>query len=169
MRRLVLLGPVVALAITGCGGSASGKPAIAASTSSTRVTAASGRSPGALISTRSLPGLGSVLVTGQGRTLYLFVSDGHRKVTCVNTCAQLWPPVKVVGGQKPAASGHAKPSLLGADPDPEGGRVVTYAGRPLYTYIADSTSTSASGQGLNTSGGLWYVLSPSGQAITKAP
>ena len=52
---------------------------------------------------------------------------------------------------------------------PEGGRVVPYAGWPLYISIADSTSGAASGQGLDTNGGLWYVLPPSGQAITKAP
>jgi predicted lipoprotein with Yx(FWY)xxD motif len=77
--------------------------------------------------------------------------------------------VKPPNAQKPATSGQAKSSLVGSDPDSEGGRVLTYVGWPLYTYIADSTSSSASGQGLNTNGGLWYVLSPSGAVVTKTP
>ncbi len=37
------------------------------------------------------------------------------------------------GASKAAASGAVNASLLGSDPDPTGGRVVTYAGWPLYT------------------------------------
>ncbi len=123
-----------------------------------------------VVSTRKLPGLGTVLVNGQGRTLYMFVPDKDKKVTCVGTCAAVWPPLKLPAGTKPAASGAAKGSMLGSDSDPAGGRVVTYAGWPLYTYIADRKAGVATGQALNLNGGLWYVLSPSGKVIrTKAP
>jgi predicted lipoprotein with Yx(FWY)xxD motif len=121
------------------------------------------------ISTRTLPKLGSVLVNSKGRTLYMFVPDKRKKVTCVGTCAAVWPPVKLAKGQKPAASGRAKASLLGSDPDPAGGRVVTYAGWPLYTYVADTAPGMAKGQALNLNGGLWYVLAPSGKVIRKKP
>jgi predicted lipoprotein with Yx(FWY)xxD motif len=121
------------------------------------------------VSSKTVPGLGTILTNGQGRSLYLFVPDRRKQVTCVNICARVWPPAKLAAGQKATASGRAKPSLLGSDPDPEGGRVLTYAGWPLYTYIADSVPGSASGQGLSTNGGLWYVLSPSGQPITRTP
>ena len=106
---------------------------------------------------------------GRGRTLYIFRPDKRAKVTCVGTCAQLWPPVKLASGQKLTGSGQIRASLLGSDPDPEGGRVLTYAGWPLYTYIADSSPGAATGQGLDANGGLWYVISPSGAVITKAP
>ena len=62
-----------------------------------------------------------------------------------------------------------KQSLLGSDPDPAGGRVVTYAGWPLYTFVSDTAPGSATGQGLNINGGPWYVLSPSGQVIFRKP
>jgi hypothetical protein len=62
-------------------------------------------------------------------------------------------------------SAGVKASLLGSDPDPSGGRVVTYAGWPLYTYVADGSPGSHTGQGINLNGGLWYVMSPSGSAI----
>lgn len=110
-----------------------------------------------------------VLVDGQGHTLYIFVPDKHKQVTCLGTCAQIWPPVKLPNAQTPTTSGQAKSSLLGSDPDSEGGRVLTYAGWPLYTYISDSAAGQATGQGIETNGGPWYVLSPSGTVITKTP
>ena len=118
-----------------------------------------------VISTKKLPGLGNVLVNGQGRTLYMFVPDKQKKVTCVRVCARVWPPVKLPAGAKPAAAGSAKASLLSSDPNPSGGRVVTYAKWPLYTYVADKRAGVATGQALNLNGGLWYVLSPTGKVI----
>jgi predicted lipoprotein with Yx(FWY)xxD motif len=118
-----------------------------------------------VISTRNVPGLGYVLVNGQGRTLYMFVPDKQKKVTCVGVCARVWPPVRLPVGAKPAATGRVKASLLGSDPNPAGGRVVTYARWPLYTYITDRRAGIATGQALNLNGGLWYVLSPTGKII----
>jgi predicted lipoprotein with Yx(FWY)xxD motif len=118
-----------------------------------------------VISTRKLPKLGTVLVNSKGRTLYMFVPDKRKRVTCVKSCAVIWPPVKLPNGAKPTAAGKAKRSLLGSDADPAGGRVVTYNGWPLYTYITDTAPGQAKGQALNLNGGLWYVLAPSGKVI----
>src|ERR1700693_4550370 len=76
-----------------------------------------------VISTRTLPKLGTVLVNSKGRTLYMFVPDKQTKVTCVGACAAVWPPVKLPNGAKPLAKGKAKASLLGSDSNPAGGRV----------------------------------------------
>ena len=89
------------------------------------------------ISTRALPRLGTVLVDSKGLTLYMFVPDKRKRVTCKGTCAAVWPPVKLPKGAKPVAGGKATQRLLGSDPNPAGGRVVTYHGWPLYTYVAD--------------------------------
>ena len=118
-----------------------------------------------LVKTRKLGVLGSVLVDGRGRTLYMFVPDKRRRVTCAGTCAGIWPPLKLPKGAKPRAAGKVKPSLLGSDADPAGGRVVTYAGWPLYTYVADTKPGMASGQALNLNGGLWFVLAASGKVV----
>jgi|GEM_PF-6065284 len=40
---------------------------------------------------------------------------------------------------------------------------------PLHTYAADSGPGTANGQAVNANGGLWYVLSPSGNMITRTP
>ncbi len=133
--------------------------AIAAPTKST---------PSLVVSTRKLPGLGTVLVDAKGLTLYMFVPDKRLKVTCVRTCAAVWPPLKLPAHGKLVAKGAVKPKLLASDRDPEGGRVVTYHGWPLYTYVADRKPGVATGQAIDLNGGLWYVLAPSGKVI-KTP
>lgn len=120
------------------------------------------------VSTRSVSGLGTILVDSRGRTLYMFVPDKRKKVTCVSAaCLALWPPLKLPAGAKAVAAGKAKQALLSSDPNPKGGKVVTYARWPLYTYAGDTKPGQASGQALNSTGGLWYVLSPSGVVIKK--
>jgi predicted lipoprotein with Yx(FWY)xxD motif len=118
------------------------------------------------VSVASVDGLGPVLVNSEGKVLYTFVPDKAKKVTCVGGCAAVWPPLKL-SGSKAAGSGSVKASLLGSDPDPSGGNVVTYAGWPLYTYVADTGPGVANGQAKNLNGGLWYVISPAGTVIKK--
>jgi predicted lipoprotein with Yx(FWY)xxD motif len=120
-----------------------------------------------VISTRTVPKLGAILVDGRGRTLYMFVPDKRKRVTCVHVCAAVWPPVKLPKGAKARAKGKARPSLLGSDRNPAGGRVVTYHGWPLYTYVADTAKGQVKGQALDLNGGLWYVLSPAGKVLRK--
>jgi predicted lipoprotein with Yx(FWY)xxD motif len=120
-----------------------------------------------VISSRNLTGLGAVLVDGQGRTLYVFEPDHAKAVTCLGGCASVWPPVSLPGTTKPTASGQVKAALLTSDPNPGGGRVVTYDGWPLYNYVADPAPGSASGEGVISSGGAWYVISPSGAVIKQ--
>lgn len=120
-----------------------------------------------VVSTRTVAGLGTILVDARGRTLYMFVPDKRKRVTCVSTCARAWPPVKLSTGAKLVAKGKAKVKLLGSDRDPAGGRVVTYHGWPLYTFVGDKKPGQATGQALNVNGGLWYVLSPAGAVIKK--
>jgi predicted lipoprotein with Yx(FWY)xxD motif len=164
----VLILPAVALVIAGCGGSS--KTSSGSTPASTPSTATSAPATGGVkISTSTIAGLGPVLVNAQGRTLYTFAPDKDKKVTCVSTCAAVWPPAFLPSGKKPVAAGPVKQSLLASDPDPAGGRVITYAGWPLYTYVTDTASGQAAGQALNLNGGLWYVISPAGKVITKKP
>jgi predicted lipoprotein with Yx(FWY)xxD motif len=160
MKKLSI--PLLAsvLAVAACGSSSN----TTSSSTSTAKTPAKTASAVA-ISAKSEPGVGVVLVDSQGHTLYQFLPDGGKKVTCTGGCAGVWPPVMLPSGAKPIASGGVKASLLSSDPDPSGGRVVTYGGWPLYTYVADSSPGSHSGQGLNLNGGLWYVMSTSGKAV----
>jgi len=120
------------------------------------------------VQTRRIKHLGVVLVNSKGLTLYMFVRDHQKKVTCKSTvCVTFWPPLKIKKGQKPTAGGAARKGLLGTDSNPRGGRVVTYNRWPLYTYYLDKRPGQAKGQAKNLNGGLWYVLSPSGKIIKK--
>lgn len=107
-----------------------------------------------------------MLVNSQGKTLYVFKPDNARKVTCTGQCAAVWPPA-TLSGAKAKPAGAVKASLLSSDPNPSGGKVITYNGWPLYTYVTDTNAGTARGQGLNLNGGLWYVIGPDGQPITK--
>jgi predicted lipoprotein with Yx(FWY)xxD motif len=151
--------PLVALLAAACGSSSS------KTTTGAKTTHAAKSSGGATISTRTIKPYGAVLVNSAGHTLYVFAPDKAKKVTCVSACATIWPPAKLPSGAKASASGQVKSSLLSSDPDPSGGSVVTYNGWPLYSYTADTAPGVAHGQALNSSGGLWYVMSPSGTVI----
>lgn len=160
-RPLLTILGAAALMSAGCG--SSGSSTTVRSTSS-RQSAAGGS---AVIASRTVTGFGTVLVDGQGRTLYVFAPDHAKAVTCLGGCATVWPPVSLPGTAKPTASGAVKSALLGSDPNPGGGRVVTYNGWPLYNYVADPTPGSTSGEGVTSGGGLWYLISPSGTVIKQ--
>lgn len=167
----LLIMAAVAFAIAGCGGSSKSSTGSTAATAppAATTTGSAGSAGGVKISSATIARVGPALVNAKGRTLYVFVPDKDKKVTCVATCAAIWPPAFLPKGQKAVAAAGVKQSLLGSDPDPAGGRVVTYAGWPLYTYVTDTAPGDAAGQALNLNGGLWYVISPTGKLITKKP
>jgi predicted lipoprotein with Yx(FWY)xxD motif len=156
---LALALAVVILCACGCGGSAVSRSATGTATSGGTP------APGGLaltITARSLPRVGTVLVNSQGLALYVFAPDHHRAITCKGACLGTWPPVMLPSGSRLTAGAGVKPGLLGSDPDPSGGRVVTYAGWPLYLYTGDVQPGQATGQNLDLNGGEWYVIRPSG-------
>ena len=103
-----------------------------------------------------MSGLGTVLVDGQGLTLYMFVPDDQRgRSTCYDTCASGWPPLRLpTGVTVPVAGGQAEPSLLGTTTRKDGGLQVTYNGWPLYIWAGDTEPGQATGQGTRQSGRL---------------
>jgi predicted lipoprotein with Yx(FWY)xxD motif len=113
----------------------------------------------ATVGTKTTP-LGTILVTGSGKTLYLDVNDKAGHPACRGGCLTIWPPLKASGTLK--ASGRAKTSALGTIKLAGGIKQVTYDKHPLYTFASAATGTS--GEGDNG----FYVVSPSGSKITKA-
>lgn len=164
--KLIVIVGLLALAAAACGSSS--KTTTHATTSpSTGTTSSSSSAAGgkATVTTATIKPYGTVLVNSAGHALYVFAPDKATKATCVSGCATIWPPVKLASGVKPAASGQAKASLLGSDPYPSGGRVVTYNHWPLYAYVTDTKPGVAHGQGLKLSGGYWYLMSPTGAVV----
>lgn len=119
----------------------------------------------ATVGTRSGP-LGSYLVDGSGRALYLFASDKPGVSSCTGSCLTYWPPLTSAG--KPSATGAAVDSRVATFAGPGGASRVSYAGHPLYHFALDSVAGDTKGQGLNDFGGLWWLVAPSGQPITMS-
>ncbi len=104
------------------------------------------------------------LTTAQGLAVYLFAPDTGGRSTCYGGCARAWPPVPA-GTKLAATSGTVAAGRLGTTTRKDGSKQLTFAGHPLYRYIADTKAGETSGQGLNASGGLWWLVSSSGSAI----
>ena len=98
------------------------------------------------LSTKSISGVGTVLVNAQGLTLYDLPSESNGHITCTGSCAQAWPPLLAVGGKAPSAPSSIA-SKLGTVVRPDGSTQVTFNGLPLYTFAGESAG-QASGQGV---------------------
>lgn len=105
--------------------------------------------------------LGTILVDGDGRTLYLFDNDAEGESACTDACAETWPPLE---GEAEAA-GDVDPALLGTITRPDGATQATYGGHPLYHYAADSAVGDVNGQAV---GDVWWVVATDGSAIRDA-
>lgn len=106
---------------------------------------------------------GDVLVDANGMTLYVFDADSPGTSNCTGSCLQYWPVAKASGTVGHSSDVTAKLSTITRD---DGTTQLTVNGWPAYTYAADSGPGKATGQGTNLSGGLWWVISPSGSKIT---
>jgi predicted lipoprotein with Yx(FWY)xxD motif len=117
------------------------------------------------VSAQPVGSAGTVLVNGQGRTLYLLSSEKGGKITCTdaNGCTKIWPPVELPDGvTKPVAGSGIDSSLLSTVRTSTGDLYVTYGGWPLYTFSGDSASGTANGVGINSFGGTWSAVSTTG-------
>ena len=121
---------------------------------------------GSAVSVTQMP-LGKTLVDANGRTLYLFEGDKPGVSTLSQAGLAVWPAFTTTG--TPQAKGGASAAQISTIVGPSGNRQVTYNGHPLYYYVGDHKPGDTRGQGLNQFGALWYVLSPSGNAVTSAP
>jgi predicted lipoprotein with Yx(FWY)xxD motif len=157
-----------AVTVAACGSSSSGT----AGSPSSSAPAGASSAASATISAKSVPGVGAVLVNGQGQTLYMLTSEKGGKITCTqaNGCTQAWPETVLTDGATTAkAGGGVQSSLLGTVKDAGGNLEVTYNHWPLYTFSGDSGPDAAKGQGLTSFGGTWYVLNRSGNPVTSRP
>jgi predicted lipoprotein with Yx(FWY)xxD motif len=123
------------------------------------------------VETAQVSGLGSVLVDGQGFTLYLYEPDaqsGHSR--CSGPCAVEWSPITLASGVKsPIAGPGVQASLLSTSRRSDGTVQVTYDNWPLYTWAQDTAPGQATGEGLDNLGGVWYVLDASGNPVERPP
>ena len=95
-------------------------------------------------------------------TVYLFVPDDQGDPTCVDACAQSWPPVFIADGGEVTGGDGVDDSLLGTVDHPDAGTQATYNGWPLYLFSGDSQPGDVNGQGLNE---VWFVVGADGNLI----
>jgi predicted lipoprotein with Yx(FWY)xxD motif len=154
--------PLVALAVSACGGSSAATaspPPTAPKTTTTPTKTATIR----VANSR----LGRILVDATGRTLYLFKADIGTTSACSGACATAWPPLRT--GATPVVAGGANAALVGTIPRSDGARQVTYQGHPLYLFVKDHKPGDITGQGVVAFGAAWFVLSPAGNQISSQP
>src|SRR4029079_15049221 len=104
--------------------------------------------------------LGTVLVDGQSRTVYVLTSDAKKNVPCTDEsgCTDVWPDLPLPDGTSAATAGvGVDASLLGTMKDGDE-TYPTYNGYLLYEYTTDTGPGVANGQGVKSFGGTWYVL-----------
>jgi predicted lipoprotein with Yx(FWY)xxD motif len=103
--------------------------------------------------------LGTVLVDGEGNTLYGFTKDTAGTPTCVADCADAWPALTVEGGELPEG---LDPEVFSIVDRPDGTRQLKAGKWPLYRFSGDAEAGETNGQG---SGGVWFVVAPDGSLV----
>jgi predicted lipoprotein with Yx(FWY)xxD motif len=168
-RSMMYLGAavIVASALAGC---SSTSPSGGGTTddSSSSAPSSSAPSSSAPASANALDtastSLGTVVVDGKGMTVYYFTKDvkDSGKSNCSGQCLALWPAV-VAPSTNPQVEGVT--GTVGTITRDDGTMQVTINGLPVYTYAKDNAAGDVTGQGV---GDAWYVIAPSGDAITDA-
>jgi predicted lipoprotein with Yx(FWY)xxD motif len=157
LTALILL-PAIGAAALGCGADPASK-----ATAAPAVQAKAKRGATVRVSASRY---GRILVDARGRTLYLFTRDRTTRSRCSGACARAWPPF--LTSARPRSGGaEIAASALGTTRRRDGKRQVTYHGHPLYYYVGDDRPGVILCQAVIEFGGGWYVVAPSGAAITS--
>jgi len=137
--------------------SAASSPATTASESAPASTPA-GSDATALALMMADSSLGSILVDGNGMTLYLFTNDSPNTSACTGQCLVNWPPL--LG--EPAAGTGVDDSKLGSFQREDGSTQASYNGWPLYYWKDDTKPGDVLGQNVNE---VWFVIDRDGEPV----
>lgn len=165
---LVFLGAVVSFSLAACGSSSTptptSPPAVTQEPTATPTSASTPTQSGPTVMAETNSTLGTILVDGAGKTLYLYTPDSATASNCTGGCATVWPPFIASGGATAGVGVTA--SMLGTITRSDGSTQVTYNGHPLYYYSADTNAGDVNGQGFNN---VWYTVAPSGAEVKGTP
>jgi predicted lipoprotein with Yx(FWY)xxD motif len=95
-------------------------------------------------------GVGKVLTTDKGMTLYTFDRDAAGQSNCNGQCAANWPPLMAQAD----AQAVGKWTVVTRD---DGGKQWAYDSKPLYGWVRDTKPGDTSGEGFNN---VWRVARP---------
>jgi predicted lipoprotein with Yx(FWY)xxD motif len=144
--------------LTACGGASAGAGGSAGTTQAP--------AGGLVVSTRTLTGIGTVLVNGSGQTLYSPQQEARGVIKCTGGCLTFWFPVTVPKGAAPRAASGITGSLGTIKRTDDGLRQLTYNGKPLYTFRLDQAPGQAHGNNFTDEFGgqtfNWHAVAASG-------
>lgn len=144
---------VLALTTAACGGADKVDP-----------TPTSAAAPAVQITTAT-GALGTYLVDGAGRTVYMYDADPEGGSECYDSCAEQWPPVPLATAGSGVTAGDITSSTR-TDSTVQ----AVYAEHALYYFSGDTAPGQTSGQAFDlTGGGFFYLVEPNGAPITSAP
>lgn len=161
----------LAALLSGCGGGATttAPTSAAPATSAPAETSAPATSAPASMAAAALSvgqsKAGQIVVADQGLSVYFFTKNtkDSGNSACTGACLTSWPPVTSTTAT-PTVNGVT--GKIGTIPTADGKMQLTINGMPIYYYSKDQTAGDITGQGV---GGVWYLVSPSGEMIKTAP
>ncbi len=167
------LAGVATLTVAACGSSPASSSTKTPTSPSASPAPGGGSAAAYTVATATVGQVGTVLVNGEGRTLYLLDSEKGGKLTCTETngCTKVWPDTELPDGVTKAVSGSGVNStLVSTVKSPDGKLYLTYGPSqwPLYTYSGDSAPGQAHGQGIHSFGGVWSAITPAGNAAAAS-
>jgi predicted lipoprotein with Yx(FWY)xxD motif len=95
-------------------------------------------------------GVGRVLTTQKGLTVYTYRDDPYGRSVCTGACIRNWRPVEATADAKPSG----KVTVIKRK---DGKRQLAYDGQPLYTWTRDAQPGDTGGHNVN---GAWHVARP---------
>jgi predicted lipoprotein with Yx(FWY)xxD motif len=154
-KTLATIGAIAgALALAGCGTGTAASAPVAGNHATT-------------VSARDIAGVGTILVTSTGDTLYFADQESGRSIHCLDACIRIWMPLTVATGQA-ATAGTGVGGTLATVTRPDGPAQITYDGKPLYTFAQDGGAGHANGNGVtdnfNNTQFLWHAATVNGSA-----
>jgi predicted lipoprotein with Yx(FWY)xxD motif len=160
---VIALGLVMAMFIAACGsytttgGGSYGYGSGTTNPPATTPTPGGSRSSGVQTATVTVNGQSvTVLTNAAGRTLYDLTADTPMSTACTGPCTSIWFPLLATGAPTSATPLPHQLSVL-ADGN---GQQVEYDGHLLYTFSGDTAAGQAQGEGIQSFGGTWHVVTP---------
>jgi predicted lipoprotein with Yx(FWY)xxD motif len=121
-----------------------------------------------VVSSRTHPEFGTILVDSGGKTVYFADQEASGKVQCVDDCLEFWIPVDA---SELATEGVED---LGVVRRPDSDRdQLSYQGKPLYTFSMDEAEGDVTGDNLEDAFGgttfTWHAVVIAGDGGASQP
>jgi predicted lipoprotein with Yx(FWY)xxD motif len=134
-----------------------GAGALIAACGSGTTTTGSGSS---VVSSRSHPDLGTILVDPGGKTVYVSDQETNGEVRCVDECLDFWIPVTPAEDTALSTAGDDELDIVRRSDNNQ--EQLAYQGKPLYTFSMDKAAGDVSGNNVEDAFGgttfRWHAV-----------